>query len=381
MVMAVKLVRHRASQIILLLAGYEGGITAAFKLPGNCTGLATEVAELIYLSQPHSEPILSLDVSPDGDFYFTSSADAIVAMHQIPELSSKERRNNLSGAAQGNGSSFISEQQAVHGKEDAVTKTTPLSSSAQNRLSDRPPDISSAKMALSHILADSPSTLFAKQSVSQKKLQTSAPSGLSSALSSLKPQCKIEPAPPIPLAVKVQSAYKVSNTAHAGQQSLRVRSDGRLLVTGGWDCRIRIYSSRTLKEVAVLKWHLLGVYAVAFSDILTPEELGASEDDKARVAMVLKRVEEKLAMNESTPIAELQTRLGELYKEMSKSEAGFREAIKKAQQESWFTETLKEINYGSRINSAARQREKETKLKHYVAAGAKDGKVTLWEVY
>jgi WD40 repeat protein len=252
MVMAVKLVRHQASQKILLLAGYEGGVTAVFKLPGNCTGLAVDVAQLIYLSKPHSQPILSLDTSPDGDFYFTSSADAIIAMHQIPDLSSGKQKYEPSEDE----SSLIPELQTYKGKEEAVTKASPL-------LPDGPPNTPSdnQRMSLSHILADSPSPSFAKQAVSQMRSQTPGPSNLSSALSSSKPQPKFKPAPPTQLVVTVQQPYKISHTGHSGQQSLRVRSDGRLLVTGGWDWRIRIYSSKTLKEVAVLKWHKQGVYA------------------------------------------------------------------------------------------------------------------------
>ena len=116
--------------------------------------------------------------------------------------------------------------------------------------------------------------------------------------------------------ITLQSPYKMVDTKHAGQQSLRVRSDGRLLVTGGWDTRIRIYSTKTLKEVAVLQRHKEGVYAVAFNDILTVDDVRRNE--------------------------------------------GHGDGVK---------------------IRAQRQRDEATKLKHYVAAGAKDGKVSLWEVF
>jgi hypothetical protein len=56
-----------------------------------------------------------------------------------------------------------------------------------------------------------------------------------------------------------------------------VRSDGRILATGGWDTRIRIYSAKTLKEVAVLKWHKEGVYAVDFAKVLEANDLKREE--------------------------------------------------------------------------------------------------------
>jgi WD40 repeat protein len=262
MVMAVRFIRNKATQRLVLLAGYEGGVTAAFELAEEHPDTGVETAQLIYLSQPHTQPILSLDASPDGDFYYTSSADAVIAKHRIPEPSPPNA-----------------------GEEDTSSDMSLFNSSPVS---------------------------FAKQTVNQPTSRTSAPSGLSSLLSSAAPLPKFKPAPPAQSVVTLQPPHKIVNTKHAGQQSLRIRPDGRLLVTGGWDSRIRIYSTKTLKEVAVLKWHKEGVYSVAFGEILV--------QDKA--------------------------------------------------------------DHGDGVtNKRQRERDEQTKLKHWVAAGAKDGKVSLWEVF
>ncbi|KAG9194631.1 hypothetical protein G6011_04666 [Alternaria panax] len=261
MAMAVKLIRSQVTQRILLLAGYEGGVTAAFMLAEEHADRGVETAQLVYLSQPHSQPILSLDASPECDFYYTSSADAVIAKHRIPDLPHHPDRVDNSS-------------------------TIPSSESSLD--------------------------LFARRNVNQTESRTSAPSGLSSLLSSSAPLAKSKPAPPVRAVVSLQPPYKLVDTKHAGQQSLRVRSDGRLVVTGGWDSRIRIYSTKTLKEVAVLKWHKEGVYSTAFGEILTPEEAGCS--DKV-------------------------------------------------------------------VNKRQKERDEQTRLKHWVAAGAKDGKVSLWEIF
>lgn len=86
MVMAVKLVHHIASNNVLILSGYEGGLTAVHQLP-YAEASSVQSAELVYLSQPHSQPILSLDVSSDTRTYFTSGADAAIAAHRIPDMS------------------------------------------------------------------------------------------------------------------------------------------------------------------------------------------------------------------------------------------------------------------------------------------------------
>merc|ERR1712000_759487 len=62
---------------------------------------------------------------------------------------------------------------------------------------------------------------------------------------------------------KEKEALKVNATKHAGQQGLTVRSDGRM----------RVYSTKTLKELAVLKWHKEGCYSVALADVAGSDKL------------------------------------------------------------------------------------------------------------
>lgn len=119
---------------------------------------------------------------------------------------------------------------------------------------------------------------------------------------------------PLPLSASTASALesvKVVNTKHSGQQSISMRSDGKIFATAGWDTRIRVYSAKTMKELAVLKWHREGCYAVAFGRVL--EQEGSEKD-------------------------------------------------------------------GVVVTAEERRREK-AKAVHWVAGGAKDGKVSLWEIY
>ncbi|KAK1051381.1 Astra associated protein 1 Asa1 [Friedmanniomyces endolithicus] len=113
---------------------------------------------------------------------------------------------------------------------------------------------------------------------------------------------------------------EVVRTKHAGQQSLAVRPDGRIFATAGWDGRVRVYSAKTMKELAVLKWHKEGVYAVAFAT-------GQDDDDDAA------------------------------------ADSGDGMAV------------------GKREMTVSEQRVRKTKETHWLAAGSKDGKVSLWDVY
>jgi WD40 repeat protein len=338
--MAVKLVHHPASRCILIIAGYEGGHTAIHQMPLNGDA-AIQSADIVYLSHPHTQPILSLDTSLETNTYFTSSADANIAAHRIPNDSSGEpdtqsttfpregdKHDRLGGFP--SSSTESAEQSLDYVSNDsrnaalsALNET--LADAEQTGQPDFAPEtLAVSKEPISSAALDS-SLSFTKKVVHRDQTPTTKPAGLSSLLSPTTLGVKTKP-PSLPKpVVTLQLPFKTTNTKHAGQQSLRVRSDGRILVTGGWDSRIRIYSTKTLKEVAVLKWHKEGVYAVDFATVLTAEDLQERADED----------------NNGNEVAKRETGLGKLQ----------------------------------------RQREEQMQFKHWVVAGAKDGKVSLWEVF
>jgi len=314
--MAVKLVHQAATDRTLALVGYEGGLTAAFEIPRINDISKLQAAQLVYLSQPHTQPILSLDASPDAKTYFTSSADAIVAAHRIPDLPFDSQKSNPVTLESEN--------------SDAATSTPPTETSTAQHFSSDPKHI---PIPIAPATQETPLT-FPKSPLSATSPYPSPPpqAGLSTLLASAPPLPKHKPPPPTLPPICPQAPLKINNTKHSGQQSLRVRSDGRLLVTGGWDTRIRIYSAKTLREVAVLKWHKEGVYTVAFSEVLDAKYMTRAGHGE----------EEGEGEGEGeTGRGRVETGLGRLQ----------------------------------------RQREKAMQGKHWVVAGAKDGRVSLWEVF
>ena len=191
------------STLLNVIAGYESGHTSVSQL-------SSSTWQTLYTSQPHTQPILSLDISPSRDFYITSSADAIIAKHPIP-LSSE----NMIGPRENN----------------------PL---------------------------------------------------------------------------------KTVQTKHSGQQSLRMRNDGKIFATAGWDAKVRVYATKSMKELAVLKWHKEGCYAVAFADVDDATEEGSKGSELVKKIGVMSVKEERL----------------------------------------W-----------------------KAKTGHWIAVGSKDGKVSLWDIY
>ncbi|KAK4191916.1 WD40-repeat-containing domain protein [Podospora australis] len=132
---------------------------------------------------------------------------------------------------------------------------------------------------------------------------------------------------------------KVVNTKHSGQQSLCIRSDNKIFATAGWDSKIRVYSVKTLKEVAVLKWHQVGCYAVAFADV-TP------------------------ATEASPPPATQDT------------------ADSAQQQKEAASSAAAVIHVPKLVEMTVREKRlQHARTAHWLAAGGRDGKVSLWDVF
>jgi WD40 repeat protein len=128
---------------------------------------------------------------------------------------------------------------------------------------------------------------------------------------------------------------KILNTKHAGQQGLRVRSDGKIFATAGWDARVRVYSCKTMKELAVLKWHKEGCYSVAFAEVVD-EQQQPEQNDRGGGSLPSDSVGDDFS------IATLPT--------------------------------------GS-LKAVQQQRIRKAQQTHWLAAGSKDGKISLWDIY
>ncbi|KAK5996964.1 ASTRA-associated protein 1 [Cladobotryum mycophilum] len=196
MAMSLSLFHHRGN--LTLIGAFENGFASVHRLEADGSWTMT------YRSQAHSQPILSIDLHPDCESFFTSSADSIIAKHPVP----------------------ISRQEV----------STPLDPNQRV------------------VELDEPQGSYSSSLLSEALGQTSA-SENSTANKTLK---------------EWEHPIKAVNTKHSGQQSLKVRSDGKIFATAGWDSRIRVYSAKTLKELAVLHWHKVGAYAVAFSTVEAP---------------------------------------------------------------------------------------------------------------
>ncbi|KAK8211855.1 WD40-repeat-containing domain protein [Phyllosticta capitalensis] len=291
MVMALALVSSASS--LHLIAGYENGMTTVFALDSRAAANASANAnawQRVYASHPHAQPLLSLCPLPPGAdgvgplTFFSSGADDVVARHVVP------------------------------------SQSTPSPPSASNPPPQAQSSLTNPPSLLSTLLS-SPSS-----SSSNPPHATTLPSS---------------PAPPSP-------PTQTSHTKHSGQQSLNVRSDGRLLATAGWDGRARLYSTRSLSEVAVLKWHQEGCYAVDFAEVLN-----GSQEDGEGAGSGGDGVGDDAGGDTAGAGA------GAVMRQSAARGGGG----------------------GKGLARVRRRREERVQGARLVAVGSKDGKVSLWEVF
>lgn len=235
MVMAVRLLVSPSSGELCAASAYEDGHAMIFVRRGQLKEQDIPSStgdngvpwkwEKVYTSRPHTQPVLSIDVAPSKEYFFSSSADALLVKHPIP----------------------------TPGAVVSYVEESPL---------------------------------------------------------------------------------KTVNTRHSGQQGLRIRSDGKIFATAGWDCRTRVYSCRTMKELAVLKWHQDGCYAAAFADVSTesPPTMGMRAESQEK--------------NENEMDTQLTKRAG-----------------------------------GFSLATVQHKRNQKAQMTHWLAAGSKDGKISLWDIY
>ncbi|EKM58244.1 uncharacterized protein PHACADRAFT_182611 [Phanerochaete carnosa HHB-10118-sp] len=89
---------------------------------------------------------------------------------------------------------------------------------------------------------------------------------------------------------RVADACTIYRTKNPGNGSVAIRDDGRVCAIGGWDGKIRLYSTKILKPLGTLDYHKKSCQAVTFARYQheqpiptddADEEEGFSEDEKA----------------------------------------------------------------------------------------------------
>ncbi|EPE28353.1 WD40 repeat-like protein [Glarea lozoyensis ATCC 20868] len=135
----------------------------------------------------------------------------------------------------------------------------------------------SGHTAISELSSTNWKTLYAARSHTQPVLSLQVdPSREFCVSSSADAIIAKHPVPSVPedtVMAVISKPLKTVQTKHSGQQDLKIRSDGKIFATAGWDSKVRVYSAKSMKELAVLKWHNEGCFAVAFAVVSSATEL------------------------------------------------------------------------------------------------------------
>ncbi|KAI6004339.1 WD40-repeat-containing domain protein [Pisolithus marmoratus] len=82
--------------------------------------------------------------------------------------------------------------------------------------------------------------------------------------------------------VKTASPGTVFRTKHPGNGAIAIRDDGRVCAVGGWDGKVRLYSTKTFKSLGTLVHHKQACQALTFtspSDVVSCDIVDDDEED------------------------------------------------------------------------------------------------------
>ncbi|KAF9382783.1 ASTRA complex subunit [Podila verticillata] len=154
----------------------------------------------------------------------------------------------------------------------------------------------------------------------------------------------------------------------AGVAYANFRNDSRILALAGWDGKIRVFSVKTLKPLAVLKYHREGLYCLAFANV----ELKLKdriENDAEAVANNQDDQDENISVpssSQSNQDTDTNMPLGTTIDDDDDSQSSDVDS-EESDDDSDLEDSLKNRAEWSR--------------RHWLAAGGKENRISLWEIY
>lgn len=69
-------------------------------------------------------------------------------------------------------------------------------------------------------------------------------------------------------------------TLKKGVNDIRIRDDDKIVVSAGWDYRVRVYAFKKPRPLAVLKFHTNAVTSIDFNPVTTNVFATGSQDSR-----------------------------------------------------------------------------------------------------
>ncbi|KAK3844806.1 MAG: WD40-repeat-containing domain protein [Linnemannia gamsii] len=160
-----------------------------------------------------------------------------------------------------------------------------------------------------------------------------------------------------------------------GMADGKIRDDQKVIALAGWDGRIRLFSSKTLKPLAVLKYHREGLYCLGFADIReqqqqqeerveAPSLLPTSPDDDDNATPNTNSTADAIAKEANDDYMRVGTNGCD--DDVSSDESG--------------GDSDSESESDSELEDALADRQRWSN-RHWIAVGGKEQRISLWDIY
>ncbi|KAG0266671.1 Guanine nucleotide binding protein (G protein), beta polypeptide 1-like [Mortierella polycephala] len=146
-----------------------------------------------------------------------------------------------------------------------------------------------------------------------------------------------------------------------GIADVKVRNDNKILALAGWDGRIRIFSCKTLKPLAVLKCHREGLYCIGLANVL---EMTKESDERIFAE------QNRLPTDGSTSASSASDVIT----------ADSQDVESKSRQVNDNDSSSSDEDGDSDLEDALEGRRQWAK-RHWIAAAGKESRISLWEIY
>ncbi|KAG0039953.1 ASTRA complex subunit [Podila clonocystis] len=153
-----------------------------------------------------------------------------------------------------------------------------------------------------------------------------------------------------------------------GVADAKFRNDNRILALAGWDGKIRVFSAKTLKPLAVLQYHREGLYCLDFANV----ELKLKDIiENDAVASVFQ--DDQNDQNEDVSVQAIQDDTQNPLPPVAIDDDS-------DSQDSEDREASEESDDDSDLEDSIKSRAEWSK-RHWLAAGGKENRISLWEIY
>ncbi|KAF9911757.1 ASTRA complex subunit [Linnemannia zychae] len=158
-----------------------------------------------------------------------------------------------------------------------------------------------------------------------------------------------------------------------GMADGKIRNDQKVIALAGWDGRIRLFSAKTLKPLAVLKYHREGLYCLGFANIKEPpsppqqqqEDKEEKEDELLEAPSLLSSSpDDSVTSNKKSTADAIATEVNDDNKGGEDSD----------------DESSDESGSDSELEDALADRQRWSN-RHWVAVGGKEQRISLWDIY